>query len=235
MPPQVAPEASRELLDKRIARFDPLAPDFISYCMLMLVVFTDNVGMNFSAPIGVPYVQELGGTVSDAGTVMTANAAAKILGGLLVPILADNWSSKKTIFLSMIGSVIAYTLAGTANFVGGFTLYIVARCVGGLFGGSMSLCSAMLIKLSGDNLTLLKTRQTYLRACVLALSNQRRPAETRTHRPVPCWQADQGRWARARAHRRDHRHVWAPLALLHCGGHCVHRPRSRCALPQGCR
>ena len=124
--------------------------------------------------VQVPYVLTLGGTIEQVGTALTLNAFGRVIGGFLVPILADKWSRKGSIFLSMIGSLVAYALAGFANFMdrtppaGGGTwsvaiwTYILARLIGGLFGSTMSLCIAFTSTLTAPDMKLMKQRNSLI-------------------------------------------------------------------------
>ena len=163
------PTPSRRLQNADAIHF---TPNFLSYCCLILVVFVDNVGLQFSTPVQVPYTLSLGGTIEVVGTSLTINAFGRVVGGFIMPVLSDKWSKKGAIFLSMVGSLVAYTVAGTANFVdkvpidGGWSaaiwVYIVGRAIGGLFGNTMSLCIAFVGSLTAPNMKLLKQRNSLL-------------------------------------------------------------------------
>ena len=58
-----------------------LQPASVTFCILLLVAFTDNLGICFCKPIAVPYVFELGGNVRDAAFVMSLNASASWSAG----------------------------------------------------------------------------------------------------------------------------------------------------------
>ena len=66
----------------------------------------------------------------------------------------------------MLGSCVAYSLAGSAYFASpsGLSIYLCGRALGGFFSGNMSLCVGMVIRTCQDDLALLKMRTTMLRA-----------------------------------------------------------------------
>ena len=143
-----------------------LQPASVTFCILLLVAFTDNLGICFCKPIAVPYVFELGGNVRDAAFVMSLNAIGKLVGGAIIPVVADSWTCKGAIGLTMLGSCVAYSLAGSAYFASpsGLSIYLCGRALGGFFSGNMSLCVGMVIRTCQDDLALLKMRTTMLRA-----------------------------------------------------------------------
>ena len=143
-----------------------LQPASVTFCILLLVAFTDNLGIFFCKPIAVPYVFELGGNVRDAAFVMSLNAIGKLVGGAIIPVVADSWTCKGAIGLTMLGSCAAYSLAGSAYFasLSGLSIYLCGRTLGGFFSGNMSLCVGMVIRTCYDDLALLKMRTTMLRA-----------------------------------------------------------------------
>ena len=103
----------------------------LAYICCLVTVFVDLMGQNFSNPVIVPYAASLTPSATLQSAVISISPFGRIIGGLVMPILADTFSRKKVVWASMAGSCVAYTLSALASGWGGIGLLLLGRLVGG--------------------------------------------------------------------------------------------------------
>ena len=119
------------------------ATAFASACV---VVFVDVMGQYFSTPVLIPYAMSLEADSFMQGCVMGLPFFGRIIGGVFMPVLADRVSRKWTMWLSTLGSAIAYGLSAWAATMG-LSVLVAGRLIGGIFGQTLALVMAYLADL----------------------------------------------------------------------------------------
>ena len=131
------------------------------FCCLF-TVFVDVMGQYFSSPVIMVYAATLTDSTSGQSLVISLPFLGRLVGGIIMPILSDKTSRKAIIWLSSVGSFVAYSLSGLAGSFGGFPMLVAGRLIGGLFGQTLSLLMAYLAELSIPDMALLKKRNTQM-------------------------------------------------------------------------
>jgi MFS family permease len=147
--------------DGETKRPSGLSSEQIAVFCCVFTVFVDVMGQYFSSPVIIPYAATLTDSLSSQSLVISLPFLGRLVGGVIMPVLSDKTSRKAIIWLSSIGSFIAYSLSAAAMYYG-FPLLVAGRLVGGLFGQTMSLLIAYLAELTIPDMALLKQRNTLL-------------------------------------------------------------------------
>ena len=155
------------LLDSKATRSDAETSssahdaEHLAYMCCLATVFVDLMGQNFASPVLVPYAVSLTKHEQLRGAVLSVAPLGRIVGGIIMPFLADATSRKKIVWLSMFGSAVAYALSSSAAAFG-FTFLLLGRAVGGLFGETKPMLTAYLMELTMPDMATFKKRQTTL-------------------------------------------------------------------------
>lgn len=153
--PLLPPKGERSDGSEEVAPAERMA-----FVTCLITVFVDLMGQNFATPTLVPYASSLTSDSWLRGAVLSIAPAGRIVGGLVMPVLADSFSRKKVVWASMIGSCLAYALSASAGPLGTVMLLLGGRLVGGVFGQTQSMLTAYLMELTLPNMALFKRRQT---------------------------------------------------------------------------
>ena len=89
----------------------------LAYYVALATVFVDLLGQNFAFVL-IPYAKPPSQTTMLTGAVISIAPLGRILGGVVMPVLADRLSRKYVVWASMLGSSIAYGLSSRAASVG---------------------------------------------------------------------------------------------------------------------
>jgi len=84
-----------------------------------MVNLVDVMGSLFTAPVLVPYGQQLGATTGEIASFSMVRFGLAIISLLWMPRLADAKGTKVTLLVSVIGSAIAYGIQGNSHYLSG--------------------------------------------------------------------------------------------------------------------
>ena len=112
-------------------------------------------------PVLIPYASSLTNREMLTGAVISIAPLGRILGGVVMPVLADRLSRKYVVWAST-GSSIAYGLSSTAAVSGGILMLLLGRMIGGVFGETKAMLTAYLMELTMPDMPKFKRRQTML-------------------------------------------------------------------------
>ena len=104
-----------------------------------LTVFIDLFGFGIILPALPYYAQTLGASGLWLGVLFTAYSAAQLFGAALLGRWSDRVGRRPILLLSLLGSVLAFTLCGFATTL---AMLIAARALAGAFGGSIAAAQA---------------------------------------------------------------------------------------------
>ena len=120
-------------------RAQPPPSVFAQLKPIYLVVFVDTLGLAITIPVLPYYAVSLGVGGTELGLLMTAYAAAEVLGSFVMGEVSDRYGRKPTILVSFVGNTIGFVLCAlSSSFMG----LVAARVVGGLGGGSIPVAQA---------------------------------------------------------------------------------------------
>jgi MFS family permease len=142
--------------DRRRARFTSAA-----FAVCLVTVFVDVCGQYLSSPVVVPYAVSLGADESTQALVVSLPFLGRLIGGVLMPIVADVASRKLAVWLSALGSAVAYATSSLAVYVG-IRALLLGRFVGGVFGQTMPLLMAYLLEMHAPDMAATKVKSTQL-------------------------------------------------------------------------
>lgn len=126
-----------------------------------MTVFIDVLGQYFSSPVIVPYSASLGADLQLQGVIVGLPFLGRLVGGILLPIVADMTSRKLVVFASVVGSAGAYALSAAASDLG-LRALLAGRLIGGFFGQTLQLLIAFLTQLFISDMATLKVKITWL-------------------------------------------------------------------------
>jgi MFS family permease len=123
--------------------------DTFAYCISLLVIFVDTMGVQFTAPVLVPYAISLGISIEQVGLLYTTQFVGEIFGNMLMPKLSDARGRSVVVYLSMIGSTVAYLLIGITYLTDEkFSWFVGGKFMSGLFGGTFPVMLAYIADLT---------------------------------------------------------------------------------------
>jgi MFS family permease len=128
-----------------------LREDSFAYGISLLVIFVDAMGVQFTAPVLVPYAISLGITIEQVGYLYTVQFIGEILCNLMMPRLSDAKGRTIVVYLSMIGSTVAYLLLGITYEMetdDAFAWLVSGKFMSGLFGGTFPIMLAYIADLT---------------------------------------------------------------------------------------
>lgn len=91
----------------------------ICFAACLMVNMVDVMGTLFTAPVLVPYGQQLGATTGEIASFSTVRFGLAIISLLWMPRLADAKGTKVTLLVSVLGSVVAYGIQGNSHYLSG--------------------------------------------------------------------------------------------------------------------
>eukprot|EP00439_Symbiodinium_sp_Y106_P037886 s1303_g4.t1 len=91
----------------------------VSFACCVLVNMVDVMGMFFTAPVMVPYGQQIGASTAEIAGFTTVRFGMAVVSLLWMPRLADTKGVKLCILISVFGTAIAYGLQGNAYLFSG--------------------------------------------------------------------------------------------------------------------
>ncbi|OLP93901.1 hypothetical protein AK812_SmicGene24134 [Symbiodinium microadriaticum] len=91
----------------------------VSFACCVLVNMVDVMGMFFTAPVMVPYGQQIGASTAEIAGFTTVRFSMAVISLLWMPRLADTKGVKLCILISVFGTAIAYGLQGNAYLFSG--------------------------------------------------------------------------------------------------------------------
>lgn len=139
-------------------------PETFAFTTALLVNFVDTLGLQFLAPVSVPYGRWLGASLSVIAAFNTVRGISQIISNLWMPRLSDSRGRKIVIMLSLSGSCAAYLVQALACRISGFEIgsVFIGKFLAGFFGGTMPVVRAYVTELSMHDDQLLKRRLTYM-------------------------------------------------------------------------
>ena len=106
-----------------------------------LSVFIDLLGVSVLLPV-IPFLAlELGASSFDISMIFAGYAGAQMLSTPISGKLSDRFGRKRMLILSLTGSCVGFLLQGLVTSV---KMFIVARFVAGIFGGSIPIVQAFI-------------------------------------------------------------------------------------------
>ncbi|CAE7162946.1 unnamed protein product [Symbiodinium pilosum] len=91
----------------------------VSFACCVFVNMVDVMGMFFTAPVMVPYGQQIGASTAEIASFTTVRFGMAVVSLLWMPRLADTRGVKLCILISVFGTAIAYGLQGNAYLFSG--------------------------------------------------------------------------------------------------------------------
>jgi predicted MFS family arabinose efflux permease len=105
------------------------------------IAFINSISFTIIIPLLYPYAKQFGLSDLQASLLTTAYAGAQFFGAPILGKLSDVWGRKPILILSLLGTVLANSLASVATVA--WLLYL-ARILDGLTGGNNSVASAVI-------------------------------------------------------------------------------------------
>mmetsp|Transcript_11302 Transcript_11302/g.19783 ORF Transcript_11302/g.19783 Transcript_11302/m.19783 type:complete len:635 (+) Transcript_11302:49-1953(+) len=91
----------------------------VSFAACVLVNMVDVMGVFFTAPVVVPYGQQIGATTSEIAGFSTVRFGLAVVSLLWMPRLADTRGVKLCLLISVLGTAVAYGLQGNSHLFSG--------------------------------------------------------------------------------------------------------------------
>ena len=91
----------------------------VSFAACVLVNMVDVMGVYFTAPVIVPYGQQIGASTSEIAGFSTVRFGLALVSLLWMPRLADTRGVKLCLLISVLGTAVAYGIQGNAYLLGG--------------------------------------------------------------------------------------------------------------------
>lgn len=135
----------------------------VAFAVCLVTVFVDVMGQFLSLPVVVPFATSLGANTQMQATIVGLPFLGRLVGGVIMPILADRTSRKKVVWLSIFGSGFAYTLS-TLSAMAGLSFLVAGRLLAGLFGNTLSMLLAYTTELYMPDMQKLKRKNSQLLA-----------------------------------------------------------------------
>ncbi|HED03945.1 MAG TPA: MFS transporter [Candidatus Fraserbacteria bacterium] len=107
--------------------------------ILLLTVFIDLLGFGLIIPLLPLYARQLQASPFEIGLLMASYSLMQFIFAPIWGQISDRVGRRPIILLSLLGSVLAYTLFGLAS---SLPLLFLARLLAGLFGGNISAAQA---------------------------------------------------------------------------------------------
>ncbi|MFB6133092.1 MAG: MFS transporter [Halanaeroarchaeum sp.] len=107
--------------------------------VVFFVVFVDLVGFGILIPIIPLYAEQFGATEFVVGLLIAAYSMTQFLAAPVLGRLSDERGRRPILLLSLVGSVVAWTLFGLAQ---GLAVLFLARLLAGAMGGNIATAQA---------------------------------------------------------------------------------------------
>lgn len=110
-----------------------------SLAILFSVAFLDLLSFSLILPLLPYFAERFGASPFLVGALTAAYAIGQVIGAPVIGRLSDRYGRKPLLVLSVAGSALSFIILGTAN---SLPVIFVARFVGGLFGGNITVVQA---------------------------------------------------------------------------------------------
>jgi MFS family permease len=117
----------------------PVPPRRSSLGILFLIVFTDLLGFGIVIPLLPRYGETLGASPAQLGALLASYSLLQFVFSPVWGRLSDRFGRKPILVLSLVGSVIGYTLFAAAQTI---PLLIIARAFAGMMAANISTAQA---------------------------------------------------------------------------------------------
>eukprot|EP00439_Symbiodinium_sp_Y106_P050685 s5219_g6.t1 len=151
-----------------------LGPTQVSFICCVLVSLTDTMGVFFTAPVMVPYGQQINASTAEIGAFSTVFYIFGIFSLAWMPWLADTKGIRIAMVLSVLGTAISYAVQGSAHHFmplgakAGVWTMMAGRAISGFFSGSTPMIRSHIADISYPDMAVLKFRSIIMWASVQA-------------------------------------------------------------------
>jgi MFS transporter, DHA1 family, tetracycline resistance protein len=116
-----------------------------SLALLFSVAFLDLLSFSLILPLLPYFAEHFGATPFIVGALTAAYAVGQVIGAPVIGRLSDRYGRKPLLVLSVAGSATSFLILGFAR---SLPILFVARFVGGLFGGNITVVQAYIADVS---------------------------------------------------------------------------------------
>ena len=110
-----------------------------SLVVLFLTIFVSLIGFGIIIPLLPFYAQTFGASPTTIGLLFASFSLAQFVAAPILGDLSDRWGRRPVLVLSLLGTVLSFTLLALAHTL---TLLFIARVVDGLSGGNITTARA---------------------------------------------------------------------------------------------